>query len=436
MVKNKIMESGAYSQGYETKIYNVRKMILNRMNKAGLVKVYIEISDYEYHSIKNYKKSQTRISTDVWINPKNWNKKKQEISTDEPEYYKKNYLINKVYNEVKSAIDEATRPDPSPYISPFAPKWLISLFPHLKTSKKSLVNYVEDYWEFRKNQNTIYGTLKEFKTLKNRIAAFDEWNNSTTCMEDINLSWSNNFEIFLRNFANNKKGYAEGTIEKTYTLLITVLNYYWDIKDELNTGVNDKFKNKRFKRGKKSSNMPNPLTFKQLEVLYKHDFKNNSLNKIKDRFTLQCYSGMRFSDIDKIKPDNIKNNTMFVYKPQKTSRYNKIVVQPLNNRLNEILKKYNYDTSSLKISNQKYNEILVHMFKILKNEYPDLGYKDKYTTHNGRDTFISLAVARGVDYKTILEWTGQSSYKIMDRYIGLSSDFKNNQMEKLFGTVA
>jgi len=93
------------------------------------------------------------------------------------------------------------------------------------------------------------------------------------------------------------------------------------------------------------------------------------------------------------------------------------VEQPLNSVAIELLKKYNYDMTSLKITNQAYNRELKDMFKIMQKEYPALKYKNDYGTYCSRDTFITRAVQKGANWKDILRWVGQSSYGIMDRYI-------------------
>ena len=147
---------------------------------------------------------------------------------------------------------------------------------------------------------------------------------------------------------------------------------------------------------------------------------------------------MRYSDIDKISPRNIINGITLKFIPTKTPKKKKKrhAVQTMNKQLKEILTRYNFDTSSLKISNQKYNERLEIMFDVLRATYSELEYKEKYTSHNGRDTFISLAVEKGTDYKTILGWTGQSSYEILDRYIKTSDEYEKKQMNNLFGLSA
>ena len=133
----------------------------------------------------------------------------------------------------------------------------------LGSKGKPLVKYFEEYIQHRKDRNTPRNTAKEFTTVMNRIKKFDKHRRRTTYLGDINLVWSDSFERFLL-----KKPYSSGTIEKTYTVLITVLYHYYERKDELNLPITDKFKSKNFKRGEKSRNKANPLTYEQFKVLF------------------------------------------------------------------------------------------------------------------------------------------------------------------------
>jgi hypothetical protein len=72
------------------------------------------------------------------------------------------------------------------------------------------------------------------------------------------------------------------------------------------------------------------------------------------------------------------------------------------------------------------------MFKVLKEEHPDLDYQIDYGTYASRDTFISMAVQGHVDWNSILLWVGQSSYKIMDRYIKIEDTTQIKAIKSIF----
>ena len=408
----------------------IKKVIMNsgkNITSEGC-KVYIEIISYFPDGTKKTK----RIPTTVWVLPKHWESKNYDgsVSNKDPEYIQKNSTINGLYSQYSWQLEAREQ---GTWNESFKSEDLITLEDMFPKKSKGLVEYCDDYVSFRKSQGTVHGTVKEFTTCKNRINEFDKSRGQKTLFEDISITWADSFENHLR---KQKKDdgtlkYMNGTIGKTFTILVTILNHYYERKDEMNLKLSDKFRSSRFKRGDKSVNEPNPLTKEQLLTLYNHTFKEKHLELIKTRFCLQSFIGVRYSDLFRIRPENI-NNGWLKLKPVKTKRYEVEVNQPLNKYALEILKKYDYNTESLYIANQPYNRELKDMFRIMVEEYPDLKFKTDYGTHSCRDTFITLAVLANVNWKSILSWVGQSSYSIMNRYIKLVPEHQMEEMKKVF----
>jgi integrase/recombinase XerD len=436
----------AYSFGNAK--FNVRKMIRNRTDKEGLTKVLIEVQKHTYKGTGQYETEIRRISTDIWINPKYWNKKKEIITGQESDFEYKNNKIQEKFAIVQKFVSSYGQQIPnSPYSVRLHLNDLSDFFPSRKENKKCLVDYIDDYITFRKGQKTVSGTLKEFKSLKNRLKAFDDYNEKKTYFEDVNLTWSDEFEKFLKNVATYKRnkvikvGYTDGTVGKTYTILVTVLNHFYNRRKQLEVNLSDDFRIKStsgsqngFKRGSKAINAANPLTKAQLDTLYFHEFKPLHLQQTKDRFLWQCYTGIRYVDaFTAITKKVIEDGKGWLrFKPSKTSRYDVKVEQPLSPVALEILKKYNNDITQLDITNQVYNRELKQMFALLKEEYPDLNYQVNFGTYASRDTFISMAVEGHADWKSILLWVGQSSYRIMDRYIKIEDATQIKMIKNIF----
>ncbi len=389
--------------------------------------VYLRLRRYDPLTKKDIK--EKRIPTSVRVNPKSWSSKKGEVLKSDLDYQLKNRKINDKESQIKNYINNPSLDYKMAQLSREEFLIIEEVFPSAKVLKykKCLADYIDEYYERRKNLGHPHGTIKEFKTVLNRVKKFDDSLNIRTFLPDINISWSDKFEVWL----NGK--YAEGTVDKTYTILSTVLNYLWELRDELKIEMTDKFKSKRFRRGKKSKNDPNPLTEGQLTTLYKHRFDTLHLETVRKMILLQCFTGIRYDDIKRIRPYHIKENFL-VFMPQKTVRHSVEVEQPLNPFSKELLEEVNYDTSVYKMQNQSYNRAITDLLKIIaaKEEYKHLKFKNDHTSHNFRDTFISQAVTKGVNWKSILKWVGQSSYKIMDRYIHLSKTFEESEMKKLY----
>lgn len=405
-----------------------RIIIPKQTDKNGEAMVYIQLRRYNPLEKKDIKKK--KIPTNIRVKPKNWSVKKGEVLTGDFDYQQKNRFIKDKESQISNYINNPDMDYTMAMLKKEEFLLIEQIFPSKRVLKykKSLADYIEKYYERRKRLGHKQNTIKEFKTLLNRIKKFDDSNNRMTYLKDINISWSDDFEVWC-----NKQKYSEGTIEKCYTILNTVLYHYWEVKDEQNIEMTDKFQSKKFKRGKKSKNKPNPITEEQLMALYNHKFTEKHFEAVRKMILLQCFTGIRYGDINRIRPENIKENFL-IFTPKKTDKYDVVVKQPLNKYSKELLEEVNFDTSVYKMQNQPYNRTIKDLLKSIskKDEYKHLKFETNHTSHNFRDTFISLAVIKGVNWKSILKWVGQSSFKIMDRYIHLTDEFQESEMEKLY----
>lgn len=92
------------------------------------------------------------------------------------------------------------------------------------------------------------------------------------------------------------------SVTNANTVLITVLYFLWEIKDEKNIEMTDKFQSKLFKRSDKSKNRPCPLTEERLMALYHHTSEEKHLEMVKKMILLQCFIGMLYDDIKEYDP--------------------------------------------------------------------------------------------------------------------------------------
>lgn len=406
------------SQGFDKiRNYTCKKIILtSQKNKDGECKIYVEILS-RLKSNKNT--GRTRISTDIWVLPINWMKKRQEINKNDEDYIYKNEIINKYFIDIQNSCNVGNNPEW--IMNNKKIEQVLKIIEPVKPNKKTLTDYFFDYIELRKTDGSARGTIKSLVTIMNRVKNYEAYINKLLYFNDMTLTFSDNFSIYLR----KEMKYNENSVEKTFTTLKTVLNHYYKRRIELNISLSDIFKDEDWKRGRKQANAAHPLKPEDFNILLNYDFKTDlAMVRTQDRFLIQCSTGLRFCDLFRIKPDMIVNNCIKI-NPQKTrNKTDNTIYIDLNDISNKILKKYDYDTSVLNISNQKYNESLKTMFDRLGLE--------KYTSHDARDTFISYAVSSGIDVPTILSWSGQESYDIMKRYVKITDEHKANQMKKVF----
>ncbi len=407
------------------------------MNTTSKLKAY-KSGDYTYIYIYfKYKGNVIRINTKKEYK-KGYHKQDLYYNTKMDGYELKNLQIHNLQAKVNMFISDRlqffggkiTQKECIEYLNSGKHGFIqtnINLNVQNNPKEKTFYEYLIEYWEKRKESGKRT-TAKEFKTIAGRIQRFDEYRGRKTYFQDLNFTWSDEFYLWA------KKNYTEGTIGKHYTTMYTAINHYYKRKDELSINLSDKFKDKEFRHGGISRNESNPLTYEQREILFNHRFEDKKMEKVRKMMCIQAYTGIRHSDLDKLKPEMFDNDTL-KFKPQKTTtyKYNVVVEQPLLPQAKEILEEVNYDTSTYKIANQNYNPKIREIIKTLAEKYEDRGF-DKlkgFSSHNLRDTYISIAVEKGVNFKSILKFVGQSSYTIMDRYIKLSPDFERREADKM-----
>lgn len=149
------------------------------------------------------------------------------------------------------------------------------------------------------------------------------------------------------------------------------------------------------------------LTDAELHKIRTTELSTTALDRIRDIFLLQCYSGLSFIDMENLKAEDIKRSgdTYYIYKDRiKTKiRYTAVIIEEGI----EILKKYNYNLPI--ISNQKTNSAL----KAIARE---CGIDKNVYTHLGRKTYGHVLLKRGVRIEAVAKALGHSEIKTTQRY--------------------
>lgn len=300
----------------------------------------------------------------------------------------------------------------------------------------SLFTYFDRFIDERgKEKGWVEGTVKKYKSLKNHLKNFDE-----------DLQFSDINEDFMRRFLDYlilDLGWRNATVRRGLTNLRTFLRYL--------------FKKRLIEVDEFTDFRPNLKTVERKvifldedEIQKISDFKipenKNYLNRVRDVLLFQCFSGLRYSDVKKLKRQDVRKGKVFVL-TRKTVDSLEI---ELNNRSEAILNKYKDDQSLGEralpvISNQKMNEYLKELGEMVGIDEPVTIYyfhnnqlkgetKPKYeemSSHIGRRSFICLCISKDVAIPVIMEWTGHKDYDSMRPYIDATSKTKAEQMKKL-----
>lgn len=307
--------------------------------------------------------------------------------------------------------------------------------PIQKESKKSLEDILN---EFIKNvsikNNWSMSTAEKYEVFKNQLIEFDK-----------NISMQYISETKLLNFIQylHKKELKNTTIAKKIDYLRTFLRWCYN-KGYYKGNLQNTFSPK-LKGTDGNSKEVIHLTWDELQHLMNFEFERKVLDETRDVFCFLCFTGLRYSDVAKLKKTDVKEDHIIVV-TQKTSELLKI---DLNKYSKAILEKYKdkeffNDLVLPVVGSTAININIKAMAKkagindpqrivyFKKNERIEKVYP-KYavlSSHAGRRTFIVNAMYLGIPAEVIMKWTGHSDHKSMKPYMKIVDDLKKTEMNK------
>lgn len=170
------------------------------------------------------------------------------------------------------------------------------------------------------------------------------------------------------------------------------------------------------------------LTQDELQLIENYIPDNKHYQYVRILFLIQCYTGLRYSDLINLNKSNIKNDRI-VLQQIKTSQQ---IVIPIHNKLQNLLNQvteFKFIVASeidriLKIicKNAGVTDIerTVKYFGTKRIEIDKPRY-ELVSSHTGRRTFITLLLKKGILSEMIMKITGHKSINSFRKYIKLSN---------------
>ena len=292
-------------------------------------------------------------------------------------------------------------------------------------------DFVEDCG---RQNNWTDSTFEKFAAVKNHLTNFRE---------------GLTFEFFDERGLNDYVGYLRDVKEMRNTTIGKQLSFLkWFLRWAFKKGVHQNNAYDSYKPKLKSTQKKIIfLTWDELNRLREFKIPSNkqALERVRDVFLFQCFTGLRYSDVFNLRRSDIKGDHIEVT----TVKTSDSLIIELNNHSKAILDKYKdvafEDDKVLPvITNQKMNDYLKELAELAGIDEPirQTYYKGneriddvtpKYAllgTHAGRRTFICNALALGIPPQVVMKWTEHSDYKAMKPYIDIADDIKANAMSK------
>ncbi|MDH1882119.1 site-specific integrase [Empedobacter sp. GD03797] len=366
---------------------------------------------------------QMKISTKQKVNPKFWNKErlkvKETISEKNHQHINKELVeIEKVaYKMFNSFTDTFKRKPNSEELKNLIEQEYFQNNPMFKkVDKKTILDYFDDYIETIKS-TTAHTTVQKYKQAKENFKDFQKDKKRICNTEMIDLKFRNEYVEYLI----ETKKYAPTTVYRKMKFLRTVLYFI----ENLGIKVNPFLHNSRFLT--KDIEVDNiALSESEIDEMEKLNLSDNKrLEQVRDLFLVACYTGQRFSDLNKINQSNIIDDEYIAIRQQKT---NEQLTLPLLKVVKTILVKYSYKLP--KISNVKFNEYIKEVAKLcetLNKQYNGDNKKVRWqmiSSHTARRTFVTLNYGKGVDLDTLKLGTGHKQTKTLQTYIKMNDKQK------------
>ena len=366
---------------------------------------------------------RVKISTKENVFPNDWDKAKQEVKDvlSAPNSLKVNNQLSEIKkvlkNTFKNFITEFNRKPSKSELKDFFDLEYFQKQPQFKKEKvKSILDYFDIYIETISTDSATTTTQKYIQS-KNNFAEFQKLKKRVYSPEMIDIEFRNNYVKYLINV----KKYAPTTVYRKMKFLRTVLYFI----EEQKVNVNPFLHNKKFLT--KDMEVDNiALSESELNELERLDLSNDKrLEQVRDLFLVACYTGQRFSDLNKINQSNIIDDNYISIRQQKT---NEPITLPLLQSVRTILQKYNYVLP--KISNVKYNEYIKEVAEkceTLKREHSSKNNTPRFkmiSSHTARRTFVTLNYSKGIDLDTLMIGTGHKQTKTLQAYIKLNNTQK------------
>ncbi len=432
--------------------FNLDKTFLNEkmsqqaknLIKAGkkIPKSYYYQNETSIYLSTSINKQYLKVNTGLKIKPENFDVKLQTVKTRDNSSVQLQQLLNRIKDScITEYRDLAIK---NTIIDTHQVKSILMRsidFQSNKSKECDFFDFFDDFFE-AKSKLVSKNTMPRYVALRKQLKNFENSTKRKIEIEKIDKSFGEQFSYFLiqeLNLTNN-------SISKYLKSLKCFLNYCVD---------NLKVDNQQYKKIKSSEVETSIFVLEEAEIERISQLTNlsSSLNEIRDIFIFSCYTGQRYSDLKRLKKQDIiiQDDTFFWRLFQfKTRSTNHIDIPLLPVALNlvkqRIIDKEDHEYVFNVISNQKMNEGLKtigHLAdikgtfvqkRLQGRELIEISSnrKDKITTHTGRKSFITLALRKGISIQVVQKISGHADIKNMKSYIELSDTYVAKTLFKNF----
>jgi integrase len=429
----------------------IKPIIDRRPRRNGTSVISIQ---YCYSSDK-----RTLLYTGLAVPPRYWNKKLLRISQDLPaEYGKADQLNLRLQKMVRTAEDivsfamQQKVEDPMAFLKMiFQPDFDAATLPErvrqLAEARvdEAIANldffYQLDDYIKTKTRKVSTGMVRSYKVMKHRLLAFQKHRKQKITFESFDYNFYEAFvnyltyehrhmgrKIVIRGLKKNSVGtsikqlriFLRDRMRRKIILPIDLTDY--KILDEETDAIY--------------------LTIPEIRTLYNADLSEHpEWCRFRALFVLGCFTGLRFSDFNSIRPEDIRKGMLH----KKQGKSDHWVVIPLRPEAHDILiNRFNRNVP--KTSNAELNRYIKKVGQVAgistpikvsykKGNQDVVATKPKYTwitTHTCRRSFCTNEFLAGTPPELIMKISGHKSLKDFYKYIRISPEEAGKKIQEIW----
>lgn len=370
-----------------------------------------------------YKDKRLKYSTGEKVCPEAWSKGRAVVNRKYPENLDVNLRLNRleeltitIYRETEGQIE------PDAFRRELDYRMGYAVRPGNEKKKiPSLLEFIEiALAERAKQPYANRRTLTSVARIQKHLTTYAKEKGCLLHFEEITQAFFHDFKAWL--FATPR------SLQTNYVhKLFSTLKMFMRDAKRRGYHTNDIFEVFSIKKEKTTKIV---LSFDELETLYRIDLSQNPrLEKVRDLFLIGAYSGLRFSDFSRLRPEHIQTiegQKMISITTQKTGEE---VFIPLFAILDALLQKYAFAVP--RISGQKMNDYLKELGQIAgfdekilvtntaggKRQENEMERWQKLTTHVARRSFATNFYRAGLPAFKIMKITGHQTEQAFRQYI-------------------
>ena len=345
---------------------------------------------------------QKYVSTGIEVFPKQWDEKNGCIKL-RPDAA----VLNRALTEIKSfAVALLTEMAQANNID-------LSRLSEITKPKVNNITFLQYIKRRIDQRNVSENTRERYRTF---IRVFEDWEGIVT-FSDITEAKIRAFDEWLHKRIVNGHLMEQSTIYSYHKYLRLFI--YDAVTDELVD--KNPYQSRRIKIERGDGGQIACLTQDQLEKVEELNAVG-FLDKTRDLFLFQCYTGLAFSDMQKFKLSNytIQEDGTYLIKDKRTKTKTTYTFV-LSDKAQAILEKHKGKIP--KISNQKYNQHLKIIGQMIG--VPPLH------SHMGRSTFASMCLNQGMPIDILKHCLGHQSPIMSERYATMQDNTIKQAFEKL-----